>query len=156
MLIEKGARMNQNETKWCAGCQEGTTKRPVGRPRTFQSPEQMQEAVDQYFEKYRQLSIVGLALFLGFSSRTSLLDYEGYSPEFLNTIKRAKARVEMYYEEHLVCNNVAGSIFALKNFGWQDKIVQERTRDEDEQVEIDEMQAEIKALKSAGDGIPTS
>jgi len=29
--------------------------------------------------------------------------------EFLDTIKRAKSRVEMYYEEHLVESNVVGT-----------------------------------------------
>lgn len=112
-------------------------------------------AIDKYFNEVDAVSIVELALHLGFNSRVSLLNYEGYSPEFLSTIKRAKARVEAYYEKHLVLNNPAGSIFALKNFEWKDKVEQVRTRDEAEQVEIDEMQAEIKALKSAGDGIPT-
>lgn len=129
-------------------------KHAGGRPRVFSSPEEMQAAIDEYFDAEDALSIVEMALFLGFNSRQSLLNYEGYSPEFLDTIKRAKSRIEAYYEKHLVCNNAAGSIFALKNFGWQDKIVQERTRDEAEQVEIDEMQADIEALKSAGDGVP--
>lgn len=135
--------------------EEAKSKHAVGRPRFYSSPEEMQTEIDTFFESDKKISVVGLALHLGFSSRTSFLDYEGYSQEFLNTLKIAKSRVEAYYEEHLVENNVAGSIFALKNFGWQDKIVQERQRDEKEQVEIDEMQAEIKALKSAGDGIPT-
>lgn len=135
--------------------EDAKPKHPGGRPRFYSSPEEMQAAIDTFFDGDNKVSIVGLALHLGFMDRSSLLDYEGYSPEFFHTLKTAKSRVEAYYEEHLVENNVAGSIFALKNFGWQDKIVQERQRDEKEQIEIDEMQAEIKALKNAGDGIPT-
>lgn len=112
-------------------------------------------AIDAFFDSDKKISIVGLALALGFCSRNSLLDYEDYSDEFFCTIKRAKSRVEVYYEEHLVESGAGGSIFALKNFGWKDTIEQVRKRDEAEQVEIDEIQAEIKALKSAGDGIPT-
>ena len=53
--------------------------------------------------------------------RHSLINNEGYSEEFLDTIKRAKLRIEAYYEEYLVENHAAGAIFALKNFGWSDK-----------------------------------
>lgn len=136
------------------GMEEAKPKHAGGRPRFYSSPGDMQTAIDAYFDTVESITICGLALALGFMDRNSLLDYEGYSPEFFRTLKVAKSRVEAYYEEHLVENNVAGSIFALKNFGWQDKIVQERTRDEKEQVEIDEMRTEIEALKNAGDGVP--
>ncbi len=104
-------------------------KHAGGRPRKYESPDQMQAGIDKYFDEAEKITICGLALALGFVSRNSLLDYEDYSEEFFRTIKRAKARVEQYYEEHLVANNAAGSIFALKNFGWQDKVGHDLTSD---------------------------
>lgn len=93
----------------------------AGQPRKYDSPEQMKVAIDDYFDTTTKITICGLALHLGFVGRRSLLDYEGYSKEYLLTIKAAKSRVEQYYEEHLVESGAAGSIFALKNFKWSDK-----------------------------------
>ena len=115
-------------------------KHPGGRPPFFESAEQMQELIDAYFEecegkpfldkdgipirnKYGKIikddrrppTVTGLALALGFNSRTSLLDYEG-KEEFLNTIKRAKARVEKYTEERLFDKDGSnGAKFSLAN-----------------------------------------
>jgi hypothetical protein len=59
--------------------------------------------------------VAGLAEFLGFSSRQSLLDYDA-KPEFLDIIKRAKLKIEMFIEEMLVTGkNPGGPIFWLKN-----------------------------------------
>lgn len=123
-------------------------KRPVGRPPAFQSVEEMEVLIDKYFEDCdgkivvdkdgnpmrnkdgkiirddrRPYTVTGLALALGFNSRTSLLNYEG-KEEFVNTILRAKARVEKYAEERLYDNNGAnGAKFSLANNfkGWTEK-----------------------------------
>lgn len=105
------------------------TKNKGGRPRKYESVAEMQKAIDEYFNAGNKTTICGLALHLGFNSRQSLLNYEGYGEEFLDTIKHAKSRIEAYYEEHLTEPNVAGSIFALKNFGWKDKIEADITSD---------------------------
>ncbi len=115
-------------------------ERKVGRPPYFESAEQMQELIDKYFEdcdgkpfldedgnpvrnKYgkiirddrRPYTITGLALALGFNSRTSLLNYEG-KEEFVNTIMRAKSRVERYAEERLYDKDGSnGAKFSLAN-----------------------------------------
>jgi hypothetical protein len=94
---------------------------PRGRPRKYDSPEQMQQAIDKYFAETEKITVCGLALALGFTSRNALLAYEGYSDEYFGTIKTAKARIEEYYEQHLTDAKAAGSIFALKNFGWRDE-----------------------------------
>ena len=119
-----------------------------GRPPKFKSKDEMQEKIDAYFEeckgkiltddegkvitdKYGQpviidrkpLTVTGLALALGFSSRQSLLDYEA-KKEFLDTITRAKARVEEYTEMMLFDKNASnGAKFSLANNfeGWKDK-----------------------------------
>lgn len=126
----------------------------MSRPRKYQSVKQLQDAIDSYFDLSLKPTVTGLALHLGFNSRQSLLNNEGYSEEFLDAIKRAKLRIEIYYEEHLVGHNAAGSIFALKNFGWRDRqeLVTERT--EVEQLEIEQIKERIKDLEGAGDGIP--
>ncbi len=111
-----------------------TAKHAGGRPRKYESAEQMQVAIDAYFEDTEKTTICGLALFLGFVSRNSLLSYEGYSEEFFGTIKTAKSRVEAYYEGHLVESGAGGAIFALKNFGWKDK--QEHEHEHNVKVEI--------------------
>ena len=98
---------------------------PAGRPRKFDTPEEMQREITAYFDVCKSKdylpTICGLALALGFTSRQSLLDYEGYSDQFFDAIKRAKLQIEEGYERHLIKGrNAAGPIFALKNFNWKD------------------------------------
>jgi hypothetical protein len=89
-------------------------KHPGGRPRKYQSVEQLQAAIDSYFESTEKVIITGLALHLGFNSRQALINYEGYSEEFHDAIKRAKSRVEAHYEERLIDSHAAGVIRAYK------------------------------------------
>lgn len=90
----------------------------------IETPEEMQEMVESYFEtvkaKKEPPTITGLALYLGFASRQSFYDYER-KDEFAYTIKRARSRIEECYEQALHSRNPIGAIFALKNFGWTDK-----------------------------------
>lgn len=98
------------------------TENKVGRPLKFQSVDEMQEAIDRFFldcdEKDDPYTVTGLALALD-TTRKSLCEYEDL-PEFSNTIKKAKARVENYAEKRLFTGQPTGPIFALKNFGWRD------------------------------------
>jgi len=92
----------------------------AGRPAYYDDPEVFSKEVDKYFETSQLPTWSGLALYLGFSSRDSLNDYkkkEGFS----DPIKKALLRIESIYESNLFGRNPAGSIFALKNFGWKDK-----------------------------------
>lgn len=123
-------------------------KNKVGCPPMYKTPEEMQAVIDKYFEdcegeyirdeegnietdkhghpvktKARPLTITGLALALGFTSRQALLNYEG-KEEFVDTIKRAKAKVEQYAEERLFDKDgVNGAKFNLSNNfkGWSEK-----------------------------------
>jgi hypothetical protein len=99
----------------------------VGRPRKYDSPEQMQAAIDKYFDETEddELTITGLALALDFTSRKDLINYEGYSEEYYHTLKKAKLRIENTYEKALRKHGRSGDIFALKNFDWADKIEQD-------------------------------
>lgn len=96
----------------------------MSEARTYQTPEDMQKAIDVYFDKLgenEKSTISELCYDLGFESRQSFYDYENRYPEFAYTIKRAKLRIQIHYEKSLQGNCPTGSIFALKNFGWQDK-----------------------------------
>lgn len=92
----------------------------MARPATWEDPEAFANAVEEYFTTEKQPTWSGLAYYLGFESRQSLEDYkkkEGFS----YPIKKALLRIEQIYESNLFKQNPAGSIFALKNFGWRDK-----------------------------------
>jgi hypothetical protein len=96
----------------------------VGRPPKFQSLEELETLINDYFETEEGKNtptVTGLALALD-TTRKTLLDYCELDNEFSYTIKKAKARVERKMEQHLYGNNVTGLIFNLKNnFGWRDR-----------------------------------
>jgi hypothetical protein len=105
----------------------------MSRPLKFQTVEELQQAIDGYFEGiketlyinadgvhiYEPLTITGLALALD-TTRQTLMDYENRD-EFTDTIKKAKTRIENYAEKRLFGTAPTGAIFALKNYGWKDK-----------------------------------
>ena len=104
-----------------------------GRPPLFSTSEDLQNAVDGYFEYVKgevdgeeiirypeNITITGLAVFLGFESRQSIYDYEK-DGKFSYIIKKARLKVEQSYENRLHSNTPTGAIFALKNMGWKDK-----------------------------------
>lgn len=95
-----------------------------GRPRLYSSPEEFDAKVDEYYHHCREagepITWTGLALYLGFSSRRAIDEYEKYEG-FSHSVKRAKLLVEWAYEKRVLGNNAAGPIFVLKNMGWSDK-----------------------------------
>lgn len=100
-------------------------KKKVGRPLKYQTVEELERLVQQYFidcdANEKPYTISGLALALNMS-RQDLLNYQAKA-EFVDTIKTAKQRCENYAEEQLFrSGNVAGVIFNLKNnYGYKDK-----------------------------------
>ena len=75
-------------------------------------------------------TVTGLAYALGFSSRPSLLNYQGRK-QFVDAVRRAKLYIESYTEERLFDRDgVNGAKFSLANNfkGWR-----ERPADESEQ-----------------------
>ena len=97
----------------------------------YKSAEELQKKIDEYFNKfdeekllYTRPTITGLALHLGFCSRQSLYDY-GKIEKFSYIIRRARTCIETVYENNLHFNNPTGSIFALKNMGWNAEAVQQ-------------------------------
>jgi len=117
---------------------------PGGRPRQWESPDEMQKAIDAYFERCdrrtRQVvvkegrnshveeladpepyTVTGLAMALDLT-RQGLLNYEE-RPEFVDTIKRAKQRIEANTERRMLDGDGwgPGHIFSLKNnWAWKD------------------------------------
>lgn len=104
-----------------------------GRPLKFKTAEEMQKAIDLYFEscwevdkegnrkQTRPYTITGLANALD-TTRETLLDYQE-KDGFSDTVKKAKMKVAEYVEEYLFMGkNQTGAIFNLKNnFNWKDK-----------------------------------
>lgn len=118
----------------------------LGRPPKYNNAAEMQHLIDMYFLICRvhqtgntelltdlpvedQLyvndihdahpTVTGLALAIDLT-RQGLIEYEN-KPEFSDTVKKAKARVEAYIEQRLYYQNATGCIFNLKNnFGWKD------------------------------------
>ncbi len=123
-------------------------KNKGGRPPFYKSVEEIEKKIEAYFKKcegeivytesgepfvdkhgnivkvnVRPLTITGLALALGFTSRQALLNYQD-KPEFVDTITRAKAVVEQYAEERLFDKDGSnGAKFSLSNNfkGWTEK-----------------------------------
>lgn len=111
---------------------------PAGRPPTYKTVEEMQTLIDEYFEKSKgeplmidgepymykgeivlinkyPLTVTGLAIALGFTSRAALLNYQGKS-EFVNAITRAKLIIEDYANRRLYDKEgVNGAKFTLAN-----------------------------------------
>jgi hypothetical protein len=101
---------------------------PGGRPLKYKTPKALQTAIDNYFATHTKVSIVELALDLGFDSRKSFYNYNDTDrPQFLHIIKNAQARVEAWYEKLGQDSRNGFPIFALKNMGWSDKHEVEQT-----------------------------
>lgn len=121
------------------------------KPLKFQSVEELQKKIDEYFdscnEESEPITITGLALALD-TSRETLCNYEEKA-EYFDTIKRAKLRVQHAYEKRLVRRGNGGDIFALKNFGWVDK------QEVDNRVVLKQALVEFGDGKSEGDNSAT-
>jgi len=117
-----------------------------GCPLRYNSVEELQTAIDTYFnsckrakrekdgdlvvdangdivyEIFKPITITGLGLALGFTSRQSLLNYQGKS-EFMDTITRAKFLCEDYSVNRAYDKEgFNGAKFNLtNNYGWVDK-----------------------------------
>lgn len=96
-----------------------------GRPLKYKTAEELEAAVNQYFEKQMETllppTVAGLALWLGFDDRRSIYDYKE-RPAFSHTIKKAILKIEQYAEQQILTEGShSGAIFWLKNHGWKDK-----------------------------------
>lgn len=116
-----------------------------GRPFKFTDPDKLDNQIEDFFKwcnKNKKIpTVTGLAVHLD-TDRLTLLHYENSldNPAYdkldydvkvrlINSIKRAKQRVESEYEQALFNKNSAvGAIFTLKNnYKWVDKQEVEQT-----------------------------
>lgn len=149
-------------------------KKAVGRPPKFKTKEEIQEKIDRYFEScegeilknskgevvldrfgkpvyidQKPPTVTGLALALGFSGRQSLLNYQSKA-EFVDTIMRAKSRVEEYTEQRLFDRDGSdGAKFSLRNNfrGWDDKPQSEMDQEE-QRIRIEHMKAQVEQTRA--------
>ena len=121
----------------------------VGRPLKFETPEIMEGLINKYFEDCDKNNIpyttTGLAMALD-TDRLTLINYSG-KQEFINTIKRAKTKIENAYELRLIDKGRSGDIFALKNFDWTDRQEVDNTVHIDKTA-TDELFESIENLKN--------
>lgn len=82
----------------------------VGRPRLYDSPAQLDEAVmwsvQHHAEKKIPLTLTRLVLSIGFSSIQSFINYRAY-PEFLESVERARTMVMVSYEDAVLLHKNA-------------------------------------------------
>lgn len=99
----------------------------AGRPLKFETPELLEEKINEYFSvtPKEEWTWTGLALHLD-TSRETLREYKE-RPEFVDSLKKALLKVENSYELDLKKHGRSGTIFALKNFDWKDKSEQDIT-----------------------------
>jgi DNA-binding XRE family transcriptional regulator len=105
--------------------EETKPKHAGGRPLLFETVEDLETKVEEYFkyceEKDKPLTISGLALAIGCDRRT-IVNYSN-KEEYFPTIKKARQMCERFAEEYLFSGkNIAGAIFNLKNnYDWKDR-----------------------------------
>lgn len=114
---------------------------PVGKPLTFKTVKDLQNAIDEYFswcderiqhiyspkmEKVIEVidpapyTMAGLARRIGIS-RQALSEYS-HKEQYGDAIKAAREKVHEDVETRLMEKQATGAIFNLKNnFGWRDK-----------------------------------
>jgi len=117
---------------------------PAGRPPMYNTPEEMEALIEEYFkerdEQGKPYTVTSLAIKLGFTSRAAILRYED-KPAFVNTLKKAKLKIEGYAEDALYDKNkpTAWVIFNLtNNYWWQNKYINEN-RNTNEEVSKEEL-----------------
>jgi hypothetical protein len=144
-LLNNGqSRLRKNVSIWVRSgalmmLKKKNKKNVGGRPLIFKTPQELETKIKEYFDscwidkvveitdkegnvtttnsRYQNqpYTIAGLASYLGFNSRQSLINYDTRKG-FLDIIKKAKLKVEMNVEEYLLAGkNATGAIFWLKN-----------------------------------------
>lgn len=95
----------------------------IGRLLTYETPEELQKAIDSYFKSCKGKkfpTFAGLANHLDID-RNTLANY-GKREKFFSTIDRARGKIKEHIENRLMLgNNVNGVIFLAKNYGYADK-----------------------------------
>lgn len=85
--------------------------------------------IDEYFERSKYdtdkhtepVTLTGLALYLGFTSKEAFDEYE-QKKHYNEILINARFRVMAYYESRLHYPSPTGAIYALKSMGWEEKV----------------------------------
>lgn len=148
-----------------------------GKPPKYKNKEEIQQKIDQYFEDckgeplcdadgnlmldkwqnpimigQKPPTVTGLALALGFTGRQALLNYQA-KKEFVDTITRAKSRVEEYAESRLFDRDGSnGAQFSLRNNfkGWNDT-EEKRLENEREKLSLEKRKVESQLADDSTD-----
>ncbi len=142
-------------------------KNKGGQPLKWKTPEELEDKIEAFFKECdeikRPYTITGLCLMLD-TNRQTLMNYQDWEEigwlkredddtkrRYVDAIKRAKARCENYAEIQLLDPNCKkspiGSIFALKNYGWQDKREIVQTNNQKEDLSLEDIEAQLKELE---------
>lgn len=103
-----------------------TEPRKLGKPRIMDlnAVEEVTQRIIEFFDEVaagkRKATQCGLALALGYSSRTSVWEIAKGDSPISEPINIAMLMIEDRYEGRLDSANCTGAIFALKNRGWKD------------------------------------
>lgn len=97
----------------------------AGRPRKFDTPEDLESLCDEYFKGTERPTMSGLCNYLGIPRQT-LSDYHKRD-DYSDIVKNARQKVEEAVEEALLYDKAgAGAIFWLKNHaGYVDQTQQD-------------------------------
>lgn len=128
------------------------TKKTTGRRPLYETPEQLQAAVDEYFRKCEGVpaydkngrpiikqngqqrrvghippTLTGLALFCGYKNRETFTRQKDRSAAFNDVVLVARLRIENYYEQALADGDTFdGAAFMLSvAFGWRKRNAEE-------------------------------
>ena len=148
-------------------------KKTVGRPPKYESKEQIEGLIEQYFmdcegeilkdaEGNPILNKWGNPVIVNqrpptITSRQALLNYQG-KKEFNDTITRAKSRIEQYAEERLFDRDGSnGAKFSLSNnfSGWGEKPPSDLD-EEEQRARIAQIKAQTDKLKGTDNGAELS
>ena len=130
-------------------------KHAGGRPRIFESPEEMQVKIDEYFKKMKKTGdiplVAELALEIGLSCTQSLRDYQARK-EFSFIVKGAKEKCGFILNKMALRNEVNAKIAGLNlsanhNLNEKQEII-ERKIDLTGEMTDEQLQAEILKLES--------
>lgn len=129
----------------------------LGRPRKYETFEELQSEVAAYFEdqdhlKRPRYTITGLTAWCGFTNRRDFVAQSERGEEFSHLIKMAINIVASCYENNLYSAAPAGSIFALKNIKSDE--FKDKTEVDQNVINIDwheEKTYEVKPETNTGD-----
>lgn len=132
----------------------------MGRPLKFKDAEELYnkgiEHIENIIKEGKNLTYTGLCIALD-TSKDVLDDYANGKHDtdnnnFSYSVKRLKLHCEQFAENKLFGNNPTGAIFALKNYGWKDKIETENLNknlnDDVSSMSDEELEREYQRLKA--------